>query len=84
MSEELLQIHAAPCCYSFILGAQSTGDLRLISNGTDGHSVGVVEIYMNNRWGTIMFDATKDQRGVGQVICKQLGLDDVSSVFPHV
>ena len=80
----IIQLLSMNClCFPIISGAQSTGDLRLMEGTRSGFpdgTAGRVEIYMNGEWGTVKYDSSNDQEGVGQVICKQLGLVDVDSV----
>lgn len=45
------------------------GDVRLYQSDLKGR----LEVYFNGDWGSVCYDNEKDQRGMAQVVCRQLG-----------
>ena len=62
---------------SLYAGGQQNGDIRLVDGPLP--SIGRLEIFLDQKWGTVRFYPYSDQRGVGQAVCRQLGYYDVDS-----
>ena len=62
-----------------MIDAQQNGDVRLASEAV-GVPMGRVEIYLDQVWGTMRFNAdsshSSEQQGAAQAICRQLGYYD--------
>ena len=66
--------------YSLIVDLQSNGDIKLVGSETDG--IGRVELYLDNKWGTIDTGGKVNLIGPGQAICRQLQYYDVKYAAP--
>jgi hypothetical protein len=60
-----------------IAQAQSSGDIRLVSNGQDTFG-GRLEVFVDGKWGTICGNSGTDLQAVADTACRQLGLTEAS------